>query len=802
MIKLLDFKLHTEENNCLTFTSGDEEVSLYVLEEDVFRVFIPFDKNHSMQHTWIIAPGEEDIPASGRNRFDTTPFTLPAYEVYECENTVTVETNRLRAVVHLSGFSIDWYGNVSGQWVKIAGDRKTQAYNFKRMLGERVLHYMERSPDERYYGLGEKGGPMNRYGKRYQMRTIDAMGYDAETTDPLYKHIPFYMTYSESSGLAYGMVYDNYSDSIFDMGAEYDYYHKHFRYYQAEKGDCDYYFMLGPKVKDVVERYTWLTGQMILPPKWSLGYSGSTMTYTDAPDAQEQLKKFVDYCKDYDIPCDSFQLSSGYTSIKDKRYVFNWNTSKVPEPKKMTGYFHDHGIKVCANVKPCLLDDHPMYEQLEKDRLFVHNERFNEPETSQFWDALGSYLDFTNDATIAWWKEQIKAQLLEYGIDSIWNDNNEYEIWDEAAMAHGFGSTIPMSYVKPIQTLLMMKASYEAQKEHAPNDRPYLISRSGMPGMQRYVQTWSGDNYTDWKTIRYNLKMGLSLSLSGVYNFGHDVGGFAGKAPEPELFVRWIQNGIFHPRFTIHSWNEDASVNVPWMYPEYADSIRELMKERVKWTPYFYHLMYRAHKHYEPLLTPTFYYFQDDGRTFEENDEFMVGEDLLIANVMEKGQSVRDVYLPANANGWYDMNGGNFYEGGQTVSVSAELTEIPMFAVGGSAFPIRDGEISFTNKEDNSRGVIVYPHQGKGNRQFRFYEDDGESMEYTKGNYAFLSVELETTLDSVTVKVNWEGSYQPPFSEVTVYVLESESRDVHVPDGQKLESNVYVVRSLQGEVTS
>nr|WP_312855466.1 TIM-barrel domain-containing protein [Litoribacterium kuwaitense] len=229
---------------------------------------------------------------------------------------------------------------------------------------------MERDVEEQYYGLGEKGGDMDRHHKRYQMRTIDAMGYDAQHTDPLYKHIPFYIVRSPKTGTSYGLFYDNPSDSIFDMGAELDNYHGLYRYYQAKYGDLDYYFMLGPSVKGVVERYSWLTGKTLLPPKWSLGYSGSTMTYTDAPDAQEQLKRFVELCEKYDIPCDSFQLSSGYTSIGEKRYVFNWNRSKVPDPEGMNDHFHEHGIRVCANIKPALLDDHPHYQEaMEKSSL-------------------------------------------------------------------------------------------------------------------------------------------------------------------------------------------------------------------------------------------------------------------------------------------------------------------------------------------------------------------------------------------------------------------------------------------------
>ncbi|WP_221568510.1 TIM-barrel domain-containing protein [Alkalihalobacillus sp. TS-13] len=793
MIKPIRFSLTKNQHNKLTFQSGEERIDIYVLEEEIFRVYQPFDKEVTLDRTWIVAPGQEDIPYEGRDRFDKSMFTLPPYEVEEQEDEISISTSKLKAVITLTGFTIQWYSKNKDNWVRIAGDRKTQSYNFNNNLGSEVVHYMERSTNDLYFGLGEKGGLMNRSKKRYQMRTIDAMGYDAESTDPLYKNIPFYLVHNLSHSNSYAILYDNYSDSVFDMGAELDNYHGLYRYYQAKKGDLDYYFILGPTIKNAVERYTWLTGRMIMPPKWSLGYSGSTMTYTDAPDAQEQLKRFVDDCKHHDIPCDSFQLSSGYTSIGDKRYVFNWNKSKIPDPNQMNDYFHEHSIQVCANIKPCLLEDHPQYEELKRKGYFVKRNKGNDPEISQFWDALGSYLDFTQEGTIRWWKDNIKEMLLSYGIDSTWNDNNEYEIWDEGAWVYGFGKKIPVSYVKPILTLLMVKASFEAQKEFNPSIRPYLISRSGVPGMHRYVQTWSGDNFTEWKTIRYNLKMGLSLSLSGIYNFGHDVGGFAGNAPEPELFIRWLQNGIFHPRFTIHSWNDDQTVNVPWMYPEYMDIIRGLMKERVKWIPYLYHLTYLAHQNYQPILVPTFYHFEDDSKTFGENDEFMVGEDLLIANVMDKGITNRKVYLPLNEDGWYDINSGDWYEGGQEIIVDASLETIPMFAQSGAVLPIRDGEITVENKQDTERGLLVFPQMKSVSVKKKLYEDDGYSMDYRDGVSSWLIVKMKTTEKVIDIEVHIEGEYKPPYSSITLYFPKTEQRKILINKSEVPQPNEYRV---------
>ena len=160
------------------------------------------------------------------------------------------------------------------------------------------------------------------------------MGYNAASTDPLYKHIPFTLTRRDD--VSYGLFYDNLSSCWLDLGNEIDNYHTAYRRWQAEAGDIDYYLFTGKRALDVTKAFVRLTGKTLFGPKWSPGYSGSTMHYTDAPDAQNQLMNFIRLCEEHAIPCDSFQLSSGYTSINGKRYVFNWNYDKVPHPKAMS----------------------------------------------------------------------------------------------------------------------------------------------------------------------------------------------------------------------------------------------------------------------------------------------------------------------------------------------------------------------------------------------------------------------------------------------------------------------------------
>jgi hypothetical protein len=154
-------------------------------------------------------------------------------------------------------------------------------------------------------------------------------------------------------------------------------------------------------------------------------------------------------------------------------------------------------VRLVPNIKPALLRDHPHYAELAAKGWFV-KDADGDPIECQFWDELGAYVDFTNPDAAAWWRGQVTAQLLDYGIASTWNDNNEYEIWDRRARIDGFGAPRPAAAERPVQTLLMMRASRQAQRAHDPRHRPYVVTRSGMAGMQRYAQTWSGDNNTSW----------------------------------------------------------------------------------------------------------------------------------------------------------------------------------------------------------------------------------------------------------------------------------------------------------------
>ncbi|MDR6419323.1 alpha-glucosidase [Paraburkholderia phenoliruptrix] len=770
------FALASHEGNHLVLTSPEQcRIELFVLAEDIVRVLVLPDGELHGPRTWAIAPGAEDVPLEGRERRDTSGFAPPAFEVSNDGTQLVVQTACIRLAVTLDGGFCAWDILRDAVWHRVMNDRKTQSYNFG-WWDERVYHYIERRKDEIYVGLGERAGSLDRAEQSYEMRNIDAMGYNARTTDPLYKHIPFYVTWQPQTRTGFGLFYDTLADCRFDMGRELDNYHGHYRHFVAAHGDLDYYFIASADTPlHAVRRFTWLTGRPAWMPRWGLGYSGSTMSYTDAPDAQQRMGEFIERCSEHDVLCDSFHLSSGYTSIGAKRYVFNWNHEKFPDIDGFVNGYLEHGVRLCANIKPCLLQDHPAFDEAASAGLLIEA-RNGEPAWVQFWDEVGAYLDFTNPDTIDWWKSRVKESLLKHGIAATWNDNNEFEIWTRDAIAHGFGSAFPAHEAKVLQTQLMMRASRDAQREFAPRRRPFLVSRSGGVGMHRYVQTWSGDNYTSWETLRFNLKMGLGLAMSGVSNSGHDIGGFSGPAPGPELFARWVAFGIFLPRFSIHSWNDDGTVNEPWMYPEVTQQIAALIKLRYRLIPYLYELLWQSHSAYEPVLRPMFAEFPHDPRCLVDGDDMMLGSSMLVAPVVDAGQTAREVYLPAGTR-WVSYWSGESFNGGQTVSLPAPFEQPVMLLREGSVIALNVAQQHFGRPADE-RAFIAVPHAGAGTARGGSIEDDGESEAWRSGAQGRWNVTIASDVNALRIAVECAGSMPHTQDELRVFVPMHETRPV------------------------
>lgn len=372
------------------------------------------------------------------------------------------------------------------------------------------------------------------------------------------------------------------------------------------------------------------------------------------------------------------------------------------------------------------------------------------------------------------------------GTDSIWDDNCEYDSLldkDCRCCFDGKGGTI--AQLKPLMSTLMCKLGAEAVVEHNPKARPYIVCRSGSAGIQKYAQTWCGDNYTSWKTLRYNIPIITGMGLSGQPNEGADIGGFHGPAPDEELFVRWVQNGIFQARFSIHSASNDNTVTEPWMYRGSAGLIRDAILLRYRFTPYLYSAEYEASQTGAPIMRPLVYEFQQDPKVYDESFTFLFGRDILVANVLEPGAKTWKVYLPAGCK-WYDWNNHfTCYEGGQTIEIPVDISTIPMFLREGAIVPMADNQLmSMANDHMTDLHLTVIPG---GERTYTLYDDDGVTNDFKDGVCRKTRIHVSGT-DVVKVDFAAEGSYTDFVERVMVEMVRKDRSPFWVTlDGQKLE---------------
>lgn len=650
---------------------------------------------------------------------------------------------------------------------------------------KRVTAYSRMDEDDCFYGFGEKAGPLNKNKEFLRERATDAMGYDAQKMDTLYKHIPFYIRLSRRSKKAVGLFYHNFYESVFNMGKEKSNYWPRYTYWQADGGDIDLFLLGGGTLKRIVDNYTLLTGRPALLPKRALGYQGSSMYYPELEkDSDDAVLGFIDTIKAEGFPIDGFHLSSGYTSYLGKRCVFTWNTDRFKDPRAYFAAMNEKGAQNVPNVKPGILLCHPWFDEFVRKDVFVKDSK-NPAQyaVGSWWGGPGAFWDYTKPEARRAWKDYLIENVIDVGTNSIWDDNCEYDsLLDKDARVDFDGKGGTIGQLKPLMCTIMCKIGGEAVEEHDPDARPYIVCRSGSSGIQKYAQTWCGDNYTSWTSLQYNIPIITGMGLSGQPNEGADIGGFAGPAPDEELFVRWVQNGVFQPRFSIHSASNDNTVTEPWMFRDSAPLIRDAILLRYRLAPYLYSAEYEASRTGAPIMRALVYEFQDDPKVWEESFAFLYGRDLLIANVIEPGQTVKKVYLPAGCK-WYDWNDKfRCYEGGQTVEVPVTMASIPMFLREGAIVPMADNQL-MSMERDHVTDLHLTMAPGVDS-SYTLYDDDGVTNDFRKGAYRKTAISMR---GKSVVKVDFtaEGSYIDFVERVTVEIIRKDRSPFWVALGEE-----------------
>lgn len=588
--------------------------------------------------------------------------------------------------------------------------------------GSEVRCWKTITPDEKFLGLGEKTGDVNKRGREYVMWNADWPAYEWRT-DPLYQSIPFYI--GLRGGQAYGIFFNNSYRTHFNMGAS----NNRFASFWAEGGPFDYIFFYGPSIADVVEDYTSLTGRMPLPPLWSLGYQQCRWSYFPESEVMTVAQTF----REKKIPADAIYFDIHHM---DGYRVFTWDPNRFPQPGQMLGKLNSMGFHAVTIIDPGVKAD-STYRVAQEGLSGSHFVRYPDGETyiGEVWPGPSYFPDFSNPQTRDWWGGHV-GDWLALGVSGVWNDMNEPAVWGQAfpleTVFHDEGRFADHKKHHNLYGFLMAKATYEGALKRFPDRRPFILTRAGFAGEQRYTAVWTGDNVASWDQLELGIRMMQGLGVSGVPFVGTDVGGFIGT-PSKELFARWVQFGALSPLFRTHT-EYGSNDQEPWSFGENVEGIaRDYISLRYQLLPYMYSLFHESSLTGAPPIRPLCWNDQADERTFEWafQQQVFLGDKLMAAPVTREGQYLKEVYLPRGQ--WVNWNSGSVYSGGQTVIVKAPLEVMPMFLREGAIIPMQD-VLQHTGETSSYLYLDMFPSRIE-EAEYTLYEDDGESFEYRNGKY-------------------------------------------------------------------
>uniref|UniRef100_A0A6I8N9D2 Neutral alpha-glucosidase AB n=2 Tax=Ornithorhynchus anatinus TaxID=9258 RepID=A0A6I8N9D2_ORNAN len=601
---------------------------------------------------------------------------------------------------------------------------------------------------EHVYGIPEHADNLRlrvtEGGEPYRLYNLDVFQYELQNTMALYGSVPFLLAHNAHRDL--GLFWLNAAETWVDVSsntAGKTLFGKMLDYLQgggetpqtdvrwmSESGIIDVFLLLGPTAPDLFRQYGSLTGTQALPPLFSLGYHQSRWNYRDEADVLEVDRGF----DAHDLPCDVIWLDIEHAD--GKRY-FTWDPSRFPQPRTMLDQLASKRRKLVTIVDPHIKVDsgYRVHEELRALGLYTKT-RDGVDYEGWCWPGSAGYPDFTNPQMRAWWAEMFSYDKYEGSAPNLytWNDMNEPSVFNgpevtmlKDARHHGGWEHRDLHNVYGFY--VHMATAEGLVQRSGGLERPFVLSRAFFAGSQRFGAVWTGDNTAEWDHLKISVPMCLSLGLVGISFCGADVGGFF-RNPEPELLVRWYQMGAYQPFFRAHA-HMDTGRREPWLLPpEYLSPIRSVLRQRYSLLPLWYTLFYRAHREGQPVMRPLWVQYPEDVTTFSIDDQFMLGDSLLVHPVTEPGARGVQVYLPGPGEVWYETESHQKHHGPQTLYLPVTLSSVPVFQRGGTIVARweRVRRSSDCMRDDPLTLFVALGPQGTA--QGELYLDDGHTFNY------------------------------------------------------------------------
>ncbi len=613
---------------------------------------------------------------------------------------------------------------------------------------------------EAFYGMGDKPMHSNLRGKRVENWATDEYAFGKDK-DPIYKSVPFYIGLHQEN--AYGIFFDNTFRTYFDFCQE----RHEVTSFWAQGGEMNYYFIYGPDMPQVVKSYTNLTGTGELPPLWALGYHQCKWSYY--PEAR--VKEIAANFRKYQIPCDGIYLDIDYM---DGFRCFTWNKEYFPNPKKMVKELEQDGFKTIVIIDPGIKIDKDYWvykEALEKDYFC---KRADGPYMiGKVWPGECNFPDYTKPEVRKWWSGLFKELISEIGVKGVWNDMNEPAVMEVPNktfpddVRHDYDGH-PCSHRKAhnIYGTQMARATYEGVKKYAYPKRPFVITRSAYSGAQRYGSSWTGDNVATWEHLWVANVQVQRMCISGMSFTGTDIGGFA-EQPTGELYMRWIQLGVFHPFCRTHSSGHHGDQE-PWTFGEEVLEVsKKFIELRYTLLPYLYTAFYEYTENGTPILKPIYYYDQADQQTHFRTDEFIFGHHILVCPILEPNSKGRRMYVPRGL--WYNFWTNELISGGKELWVDADIDTMPIFVKAGSVIPRYPVQQYVGEKEIEELKLEVYFKNGK--ETSTVFEDAQDGYDYKKGRFSLRNFKITGKENDFVIQQHKSGQFITGYTKFEIQLI-------------------------------
>jgi alpha-glucosidase len=639
-------------------------------------------------------------------------------------------------------------------------------------MGNEVTTYKTLQSSERFVGLGAKTGGIDQRNKTFTNWNSDAFGYGYET-DPLYTSVPFFMGILPEIEKSYGIFMDNTYLSRFNFGASSD----RFSYFQAENGEMDYYFIHDDSPAKVLEAYTHLTGRISMPPLWSLGYQQCRYSYY--PDTE--VKQVAQTFRSKDIPADVLYLDIHYM----ERYkVFTWDKERFPDPATLSKELAEMGFHLVLILDPGVKveEGYEAYQDgIDKDVFVKYPD--GTLYQGEVWPSWSHFPDFTNPRVRDWWGEKYKA-LTDIGIQGFWNDMNEPAVWGKHfpdMIEFDFdGQKATHKKAHNVYGMQMARSTFENTKKLLGNQRPFVLTRAGFAGVQRYAAVWTGDNVSEDGLMLSDVRILNSMGLSGLAFSGYDVGGFVGEA-DASLFKRWISIGAFAPFYRGHTMINSRDTE-PWSFGEEGEDIaRNYIKLRYRLLPYIYSLFYEATQTGMPVQRSLVFDYAYDHQIYQGDfqNEYFFGPSVLVCAVSIQ-HPIQKVYLPEGE--WFDLFNDQKHQGSQIAMIETPLDKLPLFIKAGQML-LMQSPINHT-KEKPIDVLELHVYLGGEGSTFAYYEDDGSSYDFQKGAYYKRNICYDSANKTIHFEAK-EGSFVSKFTQVKIYFHGAEDSEIKAEYGGK-----------------